>query len=201
MAKDSIFAWDCVAISACGNEEMWIFHILKIIIRVYPSNWMMFSTRTKCSYAAKCVCYVSNWSFNRFLVLPIFVAWAVNCLHCQVSCTWPNWCTLPEAPWNVRNSFLERLTWKNFVEFINSAGTRRKSVHHEHTNKTGGTKFRKKIDNKSSHKNFTYRISIISPRSEFHETRLLIEWKIFDINFTKWFVYRRWLPDNFARMM
>lgn len=31
----------------------------------------------------------------------------------------------------------------------------------------------------------TYRVSVISPRTEFHKACLLIEWKVFNIDFAK----------------
>lgn len=46
--------------------------------------------------------------------------------------------------------------------------------------------------------NILYHVAVICPWSKFHETGLLVEWKIFNINFAKWFVNSRWFPYYFA---
>lgn len=46
-----------------------------------------------------------------------------------------------------------------------------------------------------------YLKTIISPWTKFHETCLLIEWKISYINFTRWFENSWWCPINFSSIM
>lgn len=42
----------------------------------------------------------------------------------------------------------------------------------------------------------TYLKAVIGPAAEFHHTRLLIKWKILNVNFTWRLVYRRRFPHN-----
>ena len=46
-----------------------------------------------------------------------------------------------------------------------------------------------------------YRITIVRPRTEFHKTGLLVEWKVFDVNFAKGFVDGWRFPHHFPRVV
>jgi len=47
----------------------------------------------------------------------------------------------------------------------------------------------------------THHITVVGPGAELHETCLLIEGKVFDINFAKGFVNGGRFPHHFARVM
>lgn len=44
-------------------------------------------------------------------------------------------------------------------------------------------------------------MAVVSPRSEFHEATLLVEWKPFDIHLAAGLVDGRWIPVDQTRMM
>lgn len=47
----------------------------------------------------------------------------------------------------------------------------------------------------------TYHVTVVCPRTELHEARLLIEGKVLDVDFTEGFVDGGRFPNDFARMM
>lgn len=49
--------------------------------------------------------------------------------------------------------------------------------------------------------NFTHQVTIVTPGTEFHVARLLIEWEIFDVDFAEGFVDGRWFPPHSSVVM